>query len=245
MDKKTVLNLGWGVQSFTMVAMVALGDMPKPDLIIHADTTHEREDTYKFSMWGSGWLEEMGLTVYTVRGKKQSALDPPWFTGKGGMLRRQCTEKWKIAPLNASLKTYSLETGFTGKWEKWIGISLDEWQRVKSSTAKWYTMRYPLIERRMTRTDCAVYLKSNGLPIPPKSSCVFCPYHNKAGWQSVKQNQVDWEKAMKIDEEIRDISPDGAFVHVSRIPVVNAVKIPQDFGFEQLDLCDSEGGCFL
>ena len=239
---KTCLNLGWGVQSFTMAAMVALGDMPKPDVILHADTTYEREGTYQFAKWGVKWLSEMGLEVLTLKpppDKPNNIQDAPWFTGDGGMLRRQCTHKWKIRPIDKYLRAQG------GVWEKWIGISLDEWQRMKTPRGKWYTMVYPLVDRRMTRADCAAYLKKHGLPIPPKSSCAFCPYHSRGGWGEVKKNSTDWELTTSVDEQIRSISPHGAFVHVSRIPVVDAVKIPQDFGYEQLELCDAEGGCFL
>ena len=48
-DKYTVLSLGWGVQSFTLAAMAALGEIVKPDVCIHADTTHEFSGTYKFA----------------------------------------------------------------------------------------------------------------------------------------------------------------------------------------------------
>ena len=239
MKPKTCLNLGWGIQSFTMAAMVAFGDLPKPDVVIHADTTFERSATYEFAKWGEAWLLSKGVKVTTVKAKSPRLQDPPWFAGDGGMLRRQCTHEWKIRPMDIHLR------GMGGVWEKWIGISLDEWQRVKSARAKWYTMYYPLIEQRMTRADCAYYLKNHNLPIPPKSSCVFCPYHSRSGWESVKRDATDWALAVQTDESIRDISPHGAFIHALRIPIANAVKVPEDFGFEQLELCDSEGGCFL
>ena len=36
-----ILSLGWGVQSWTLAAMAALGEIPKPDFAVHSDTTHE------------------------------------------------------------------------------------------------------------------------------------------------------------------------------------------------------------
>jgi hypothetical protein len=36
-----VLSLGWGVQSFTLAAMSALGDLPLLDYAVHADTGYE------------------------------------------------------------------------------------------------------------------------------------------------------------------------------------------------------------
>ena len=43
------ISLGWGVQSFTMAAMVALEELEPIDFAIHADTTHERVGTYQFA----------------------------------------------------------------------------------------------------------------------------------------------------------------------------------------------------
>lgn len=241
-EKMVALNLGWGVQSFTMAVMVALGELPKPDIIIHSDTQYEKEGTYRFAEWGAQWLAERGLSVVTVTAQhdeEKRRNDPPWFTGEGGMLSRQCTHRWKIQPIDKHIR------GIHPTWEKWIGITLDEWQRVKSPTAKWYTFRYPLLDKRMSRLDCVTYLKSKGLPVPPKSSCKFCPYHSKKEWAAVKERPEDWESAIRMDSMIRGISPHGAYIHPSRIPLELAVKTPRDEGFFQLELCDSEGGCFL
>jgi hypothetical protein len=89
-----------------------------------------------------------------------------------------------------------------GEVELWLGISLDEFQRMKPSDAKYLSHRWPLIEKRMDREDCHAWLKAHGLPSPVKSSCVFCPYHNKAGWREIK-NGPDWSKAVEVDQAIR------------------------------------------
>jgi hypothetical protein len=60
------LSLGWGVQSFTLAAMAALGDIPPIDAAIHADTTHERTLTYQFAAKWTPWLEARGVRVVTV-----------------------------------------------------------------------------------------------------------------------------------------------------------------------------------
>ena len=37
-----VLSLGWGVQSWTIAAMAALGELPRFDAALHADATWDR-----------------------------------------------------------------------------------------------------------------------------------------------------------------------------------------------------------
>jgi hypothetical protein len=137
--------------------------------------------------------------------------------------------------------------------EQWLGITRDEWRRAKDSDVKYIEHRYPLLELGMTRGDCLNWLKKHGLPTPGKSSCTFCPYHNAAMWAELKrQNGPDWKEAIKIDEAIRDKRPPyPLFVHSARIPLVEAVDIPEDYGVKQLSMfddddaeCDS-GYCFL
>ena len=60
------ISLGWGVQSMTLAAMSALGDLPPVDVAIHADTTHERSATYAYAQRWTPWLEARGVRVVTV-----------------------------------------------------------------------------------------------------------------------------------------------------------------------------------
>ena len=60
------LSLGWGVQSWTIAAMVALGELPPVDIAVHADTGHEAQGTYEHVRLWTPWLEERGVKVATV-----------------------------------------------------------------------------------------------------------------------------------------------------------------------------------
>lgn len=101
----TILSLGWGVQSWTLAAMSAVGELPKVDYAIHADTTWERQYTYEFASEWTPWLEAHGVKVVTVRDAEQAAAvttlktDIPAFTaGQDGLriidgqLRRQIAQ---------------------------------------------------------------------------------------------------------------------------------------------------------
>lgn len=255
-----VLNLGWGIQSFTLAAMVALGELEPIDAAIHADTTHEREATYKFAAKWEPWLAEHGVTVVTVSdynaanstfGEKYPNMPAtsraPLFTvntetGKHGQSFRTCTSRWKIEPIRRWL-----QMNRNGKnVEQWIGISLDEAERMKPSDVKYITCHWPLIDKRMTRDDCVVWLQRHDLEVPVKSSCVFCPYHNRAAWYEMKrENGADWQKAVEVDEAIRKVRPPfDLFVHSDRIPLTE-IKSPQDNG--QMDMFSEEcsGVCFV
>jgi hypothetical protein len=279
----TILSLGWGVQSWTLAAMATLGDLPPVDYAIHADTTWEREQTYRFAEQWTPWLIEHGIKVITVQSKrahtpvhKSSKSDGsyiliPAFTvdinsGNHGQVRRQCTGDWKIDPQNKQINALLKERGIkkaAGIVEKWLGISQDEWHRAKHSEVPHIDHRYPLLEKKMTRADCVAWLKDHGLPVPGKSACVFCPFHNRRAWQEMKrEGGPDWDTAVKFDADIRkarnDVNatkPIDLFVHTSRKPLAEAVQIPEDYGMvqggmfdrvedEDTATCDS-GHCFL
>jgi hypothetical protein len=138
--------------------------------------------------------------------------------------------------------------------EVWLGISTDEWQRAKDADAKYIAHRFPLLELGMSRQDCMDWLLAHGLPNPGKSSCVFCPFMTKAGWQDMRERGGrDWVRAVEVDALVRDVRPPGQlFVHQNRVPLGEAVR-PAESIDTQADLlavadedaaCDS-GHCFL
>lgn len=249
MTRFTALSLGWGVQSWTLVGMVAFGELPPIDAAIHADTTHERGATYDFARRWTPWLKERGVKVVTVVPPDSGVTDNyggmmlpayMWKDDKPAQFSRQCTQNWKRAPVRRWLQAN--RNGLPV--EMWLGISLDEYQRMKDSDVKYIGHRWPLIEKRMTRQDCVKWLQFHGLEVPPKSSCVFCPYHSIAGWRDVKQSAEDWQKAVDVDKAIRKARPPyDLFVHNARIPLEEVdLRTPQEKG--QLELwADTDAEC--
>lgn len=251
-----VLSLGWGVQSWTLAVMAALGDIEPIVAAVHSDTTHERAATYQFAARMTPWLESRGVRVVTVRADNTDPIDPyggvmiPAYTTtekSNGQMSRQCTQKWKRAPLRRWLQANRNGASV----DLLLGISMDEFHRAKDSDVKYIRHVWPLLDAKMTRADCITYLKNHGLPIPIKSSCTFCPYHDKRAWQELKrEGGNDWEEAIQVDEQIRNARPPyPLFVHSATKPLTEAVHIPEDDGAVQLTMfedipCDS-GYCFL
>ena len=263
MPEITYLSLGWGVQSWTIAAMVALGELPPIDLAIHADTGHEGQKTYEHASKWTPWLEERGVGVVTVQPANQQIVREDWGIGSihvpaytlgkqdasHGQIKRQCTKHWKLQPIRSHLRTLLPPRPKPGAVECWQGISLEEYTRMRSSDVKYIENVYPLVELRMTRGDCISWLRGKGLDVPPKSSCVFCPHHNLAAWRNLKrQGGPDWDNAVYVDQNIRDRRGDFTlFLHPARVPLEEAVRIPEDYGAEQLALdipCDG-GVCFV
>jgi len=267
MNMMKAISLGWGTQSFGLAAMSALSVLPPVDVAIHADTAHERRETYEFAAKWTPWLEEHGVRVVTVRSelapyqfRQNSGVFIPAYTTAPtrfeglGQLRRSCTQRWKIAPMRRWLR----EQGATAV-EQWIGISLDEVERRRLSDVQWVTNTYPFldfdirIERAsrygVSHSDIVRWLVDNDLEVPVKSSCVFCPFHNRATWREIQlAGNGDWEKAVQVDEAIRNKRPGyTCYLTPQRKPLVNCdFRSQEEHG--QLSFLEAEecqGMCFL
>jgi 3'-phosphoadenosine 5'-phosphosulfate sulfotransferase (PAPS reductase)/FAD synthetase len=134
-----------------MALMAAHGEIePMPDAAIFADTQAEPKAVYEWL----DWLEkQLPFPVYrvTAGSLKAQPMDgtktwgrPPFFTQSGGMVRRQCTGDFKIAPIRRKIRQLT-----TGPVTLWIGISLDEAARMKPSDVKYIQHRWPLIEKHI------------------------------------------------------------------------------------------------
>lgn len=216
-----VLSLGAGVQSTTLALMAAHGEIgPMPDLAIFADTHWEPKPVYDHLDWlASGnvlpfpihRVSAMDLRQHVVaRASRDDGryISVPYFLGNGGMGRRQCTREAKIAPIRAELRRLlGLAKGQHAtkfKVEQWIGISTDEMQRMASAREKWIIHRWPLIEARISRGDCMAWLNRHGYPIPPKSSCIGCPFHSDAFWREMQSTDPGaFADAVAVDHALR------------------------------------------
>jgi hypothetical protein len=244
--------------------MSAFGDLPPVAACLHADTTHERQATYQFARKWTPWLESHGVRVVTLRdySNRTSFADVartgivyiPAFTASPigrATLRRQCTGHWKVRPIRR-WTSQEIRRRYIprrpGVVEQWIGISLDEVQRIHPSGVQYITHRFPLVELRMTRKDCEAWLTSHGLEIPVKSSCTFCPYHSRDVWLRLREEGgPDWAEAVAVDEAIRHSRERcELFVHRDRVPLAEIDSLPvRD---EQPGLFEQEectGACFL
>lgn len=237
-----VISLGVGVQSSCMALMACRGEIgPKPDLIVFSDPGWEEEETYEYSKWLKAEIEKYGILVeFTSKGNIREDLlkaaedgsrvaSLPFFTlddkGNTGMVMRQCTDEYKIQPVRRAVKRFlGVKTAREIKdpVTMWMGISTDEIERVKPSQERWIVNRYPLIEKMMNRLDCSNWLERNGYPVPPKSSCIGCPFHSDATWLDMKRNKPKaWEDAVMVDKAIRNMPrmKGQVFLHRSCVPL--------------------------
>ena len=146
-----VISLGAGVQSSTLFLMSCLGEIDRPDVAIFADTGAEPSQVYEHLEYLKGIGKEyciplevvsignLGKDYYDlIDGKRTRVAAIPFFVKNGdgsqGMMRRQCTMDYKIVPLRRRAKELMIESG-NKEMETWIGISVDEIDRMSISQA--------------------------------------------------------------------------------------------------------------
>lgn len=163
-----------------------------------------------------------------------------------GMLRRQCTGEYKIMVIDNYIRDgiYGLPKGSrrpqTGVWH---GITLDEKDRINAPLEAWKVNTYPFLGRLitkngplaglewgmpLTRNEVVQWYLLQGLPIPPKSSCVFCPYQSDHSWAMKKKHAPeDFKAAVAVDEAIRNSTAKGihnpVYLHRSCRPLSEAI----------------------
>lgn len=183
--------------------------------------------------------------------------NPPVFTlddtGNRGLARRKCTRDYKIRPVARRLR--DLGYGPSRPVRHALAISYDELERMSApkDTPAWMELAWPLVDAKITRADCLAWIERHGYPDPPKSACVFCPYHSDAYWRRMREERPDeWRLALEVDGLVRHLpGMEGeGFLHRDRIPLGDVVLALEDVG--QLVLLDREdgeaecgGGCFL
>lgn len=247
----TYLSLGAGVQSTALLAMSCMGlyGCPRADVAIFADTQDEPRWVYDHLAVLVPWAAERGMRIDVVtRGRMSDQFDRkmrgvkgvrsafiPAFTrgpdGKG-ILSRQCTNAYKIEPIEAHVRKLlgvaphcRVQTKANPRQVLCLqGISLDEAHRAKDARTPWVTAEFPLLDACLTRDDCLRIIRECGLPVPRKSACVYCPFHGDAQWRELQEHDPEgFRKAIAVDLQIRDSSKAGLdrpiYLHASLKPL--------------------------
>jgi hypothetical protein len=259
---KNIISLGAGVQSSTMALMAAHGEItPMPDAAIFADTQAEPKSVYRWLDWlegqlpfpvsrvTAGNLAEKTLALATV--------NLPIFTrdeaGNQGKIRnRNCTRDFKLVPLKreerslAKIRRGQVIPGVM----TWIGISLDEVWRMKEPREPWRDHRWPLIELRMTRADCLRWMEKHNYPEPPRSACVFCPFHSDTEWRRLKSEEPEaFAAAVEFERNLQSSKTGGQFrtvpfLHRSLSPLDQVdFSTAEDYGQTNMFNNECEGMC--
>jgi len=198
------------------------GLLPRLDCAVFADVGWEPDEVYASLAYLKKAGKDAGIPVVTVQhgnlredamvsvvgGLKTEGLRwaaMPIHTvdssGKKGMIRRQCTNEYKIQPVSKYIRREMLglakgQRAPIGAVNLWFGISGDEMRRVRISTDRWKTHIYPLVglpdrmlAKNYNREGCVKWLNDNHPEMKPhRSSCIGCPFHSQAEWREIMAN---------------------------------------------------------
>jgi len=275
---RNVLLYGGGTQSTGLLLMCLDGEIKYDlDLTVFADTVNEPIFVYTYIqkvmdyvkekydydiMFVSGGDLKKDVFDGIDEGKRFASL--PLYTEsderdkrgnmKAGIINRQCTNEYKIIPINKAVKPL---LGINRKSiannspiiNRLFGMSLEELGRCKISTDWWAINKYPLVENRIYRHEVINWVNRNHTELkdPPRSSCYFCPFHSNEYWMLLKDKHPEiFELACEFDDKIR-IQPKlnrKAYLHRSLVPLreIDFTKIVRSSMFTEL-IDECEGYC--
>lgn len=174
----------------------------------------------------------------------------PVRMSNGAPGNRACTADFKIRVVGKELKRRGASKAEPATIA--IGISVDEIQRANTRTEIPHErVVYPLLDLELRRDDCMRVIREAGLPVPPKSSCYFCPFHRPAAWEDQARDEPElFERSCQLEETLnrrRDmLGKDHVYLTRFGKPLRQAINTGQLLLFADDDgagSCDS-GWCF-
>ena len=231
------LSFGGGPPSIALMVLNAWGEIqPKAELIVFADTGGEKAATYGLLPAYEDFAAEMSMEYVTVQAKEgplreyveDRSIPIPVHT-ENAIGKRQCTDKWKIAPIEQHLhRVYGKQTPLIAQ----LAMTWGEMHRVRDPRVARNRNRWPLIEKRLTRQHCIDIIKLAKLPVPPWSACYFCPLQNDARWREEAANgSDDFANAVSLDNYMREraksVGKSPVWLHWSHRPLGNVYSSDQ------------------
>lgn len=266
----TVISYGGGVQSTAMVVLAAHGKLPyQVDAALFSNVGDDSEHPATLEYVRNEAMPRaaaLGFPIHElIKTKKDGTTEtlmqrltkvggnsipiPAYMTG-GAPTNRACTADWKISVVGKWLKA----NGASSKDPATvcIGISTDEIQRVNPTTAPAYErIVYPLIDLEMDRSACQQVIADHGWPVPPKSSCYFCPFHRPQVWSEMRRDEPDlFIKSVELERQLiekrKAIGKDPVYLTRLGKPLDEAIDEAQDMLPTAVDwgMCDS-GHCMI
>ncbi len=218
-----VVSFGGGVDSTAMLIEMKNRGI-RPDVILFADTGAERPGTYIHIEIMKAWTRRVGFPeIQTVRKVPPIA---PYKNLEGELQKNQglpalafgwhsCSVKWKVGPQNVRLKELGI-----GPRRHAIGLDDSPADRKragkfaeKAFKAPGVSFWYPLQEWGIDRQRCEAIIEAEGLRVPMKSCCFFCPGMKRVEIQEqARENPGLHQRALDIEANFRagrHFRPDG------------------------------------
>ena len=212
-----IVAFGGGVNSTAMLIGMYNKKIPV-DLILFADTGAERPHTYYHINEFNEWLRFHNMpSIITIKYTKEN--------GEYLTLEQECLDRKTLPAIAFGSKTCSLKykKGVQDKFCNNYAACLETWKnkekinryvgydageetrkinaQVYDMLDKKYSNIYPLIDWNWYRDDCVRVIKYEGLEVPKKSSCFFCPSMKKREIIELKNSEpLLFERAVFMEQ---------------------------------------------
>lgn len=264
------ISYGGGVQSTALVVLAARREINFPLAIfsnVGDDSEHPATLSYVREI-AVPWASERGVEIVEVvrsyrdgtpypslleyhreNVHKTGATPLPVKMGEG-IANRTCTAHWKAQVVSRVLRARGATVDTPADLA--LGISVDEMHRATNKRDRNFENRvFPLLDLGMTRRDCESVIRSEGLPVPPKSACWYCPFTPARRWAEIRRDDPStFEAVADLEDELLDERARHGkrpFYWTDRLkPMRVAIPIAQDTlpGLEpESESCD-DGYCF-
>lgn len=223
MQSLRIISYGGGVQSTALCVLATQGKIGHIDAAVFSnvgdDSEHPATIRYIHDVM-IPWCRDHGLELHEVERKKKTGetetlwqnltrRDIKWESIPVRMpdrapARRTCTDRWKIVPIAQWLRKHGATKDNPAT--VCIGFSTDEAHRASNKRSN-PTERsdYPLLDLRLSRSDCKSIIAKAGLPVPPKSACFFCPFHRPVYWSRMRRDEPElFEKSAALEKQFND-----------------------------------------
>ena len=266
-----VFSFGGGVQSTAALVLAAQGRIEyRTFLFCNVGEDSENPDTLTYvqevarpfaARHGLDLIELQKVrrdgsvdTVYrTITRPDTRSISIPVHMSNGAPGRRACTLDFKIRVVDRYLKRRLAARAPGVQAIVGLGISFDERLRVRypliDEETPWKMRDYPFVDGKIDRAQCLVIIQQAGLPVPPKSSCWFCPYHSQRTWQALRDTRPElFEQAVALERFINErrvvIGKDQVFLSRKCKPLPMATSEYLQSSLFEDDICES-GYCFV
>jgi len=246
-----IVAYGGGTDSTAMI-IECVSRGVKIDYILFADTGGEKPHTYQYVKTFSEWCIKNGLPEIIVVRKAGNG-----ETLEEDCLRRNmipsiafgyktCSQKYKIQPQDKffnNLPEAKLIWKSGGKLTKFIGYDATETHRIAKSKLRQddkYEYRYPLHEWGLTRKDCIEIIKNEGLCLPGKSACFFCPMSRPSEIRQLNHNYPElMKRALDMEKNANLTHLRGLGMNVKWSEIISTTDMFEDeFSFMPEMICE-------
>lgn len=243
-----VISYGGGVQSTALLVLAAQREIDYPTFLfanVGDDSEHPatlaylREVAVPYAIRAGIDLQQLKRVrrdgapetlMQRLNRPGTRSIPIPVRMANGAPGRRSCTADFKIKVVGRWLREHgatAIEPATVG-----IGISVDEIQRANRRRCEPHErIEYPLLDLRMRRIDCERIIAQAGLPVPPKSSCFFCPFRTVRAWQQQRRDEPElFIKSVQLEKTINErraaLGRDSVFLTRYGRPLDEAIADP-------------------